>query len=386
MTSYNGTSADGVMAEFKDPIRAASGKLEYLFQPDGQLVFQISGDMRALYMVAVSMDGLRLLDDVPAVGIGGTAVYRQPSVVAYVQSDEQGMWGRNCPACERYFRTTHISHDSVCPYCAKSAPSLTFISKVQRQYIAASYDAFARAMLTHQNTKLDLDEVTDQTPAWHYAEEKQQVHFKCQTDGCGVETDILGIYGYCPRCARTNARAAFNGSITQMLSRWDHTDKTVTDKNARAKVWDELTVTSVTEFETLAKHLRRRLLVIPMTRSRKQQLEDLSFQSPLQADEVLRRWFDIGVLEWTGNATNPPRAVKQSEHPFVTKMLQRRHILIHNGGVVDEDYLKFSGDSQARLHERIRISSNEARHFVEVVGEMGLNLLDGVEYGLEEAR
>ena len=56
------------MAEFKDAIRAAGGKLEYLHQSDGRLAFQISGDMRAVYMVAVSMDGLRLLDTVPAVG------------------------------------------------------------------------------------------------------------------------------------------------------------------------------------------------------------------------------------------------------------------------------------------------------------------------------
>jgi len=176
------------MAEFKDKIRAAGGKLEYLFQPDGRLAFRISGNsssgMRAMYMVAVSMDGSHFVDEVPAVGIGGTAVYRQPSVVAYVQSDEQGMWGRNCPACERYFRTTHIFHDFVCPYCAKSAPSLTFISKAQRMYIAASYDAFARAMLTHKDTSLSLDDVTDnapnlddvtnKTPAWHYSDWKQR--------------------------------------------------------------------------------------------------------------------------------------------------------------------------------------------------------------------
>lgn len=373
------------MAEFKDAIRAAGGKLEYLHQPDGRLAFRISGTgMRALYMVAVSMDGTHFIDDVPAVGIGGTAVYRQPSVVAYVQSDEQGMWGRNCPACERYFRTTHISHDSVCPYCATQAPSLTFISKAQRVYIAASYDAFGRAMVTGKNTSLDLADITDATPAWHYAEEKQQTHFKCQTDGCGAETDILGIYGYCPRCGRTNARPAFNESMTRMLTRWDQTDKNISDRNARGEVWDDLTVKSVTEFETLAKHLRRRLLTFPMTRSRRQAVEELSFQTPLQADIALRQWFDIGVVEWKGNATIPPRAVKQLELPFITKMLQRRHILIHNSGVVDDDYLRLSGDKQVQLDERIRIPSKDAKHFVEVVREMGLNLLDGVEYGFEE--
>jgi hypothetical protein len=377
------------MAEFKDAIRAAGGKLEYLHQPDGRLAYKISSTsgsgMRAMYMVAVSMDGTHLLDTVPAVGIGGTAVYPQPSVVAYVQSDEQGMWGRNCPACERYFRTTHIHNGSVCPYCAEAAPSLTFISKAQRVYIAASYDAFGRAMVTGKDTSLDLADVTDATPAWHYSEEKQQVHFKCQTDGCGAETDILGRYGYCPRCGRTNARPAFNESMARMLTRWEETDKNVKDKNARGEVWEDLTVKSVTEFEALAKHLRRKLLTFPMTRSRTEAVEGLNFQSPLQADEALRQWFDIGVVAWKGNATIPPRAVKQSELPFIRKMVQRRHILIHNGGVVDEDYLKLSGDNQVRLDERIRIPSNEAKHFIEVIREMGLNLLDGVEFGFEEA-
>ena len=373
------------MAEYKDPIRAASGKLEYLHQPNGGLDLQISGDMRALYMVAVSMDGTHLVDEVPAVGIGGTAVYRKPSVVAYVQSDEQGMWGRNCPACERYFRTNHIFHDSLCPYCAKSAPSLTFISKAQRFYIAASYDAFGRAMVTGKNTSLSLDDVTDKTPDWHYSEEKQQTHFKCKTDGCKIETDILGIYGFCPRCGRTNARAAFADVMNRMLTRWTDTDKTVTVREQRTEVWAELTVKSVTEFETLAKHLRRRLLISPMTPKRREDLEKLNFQNPLEANGFLRQWFDIGIVEWSGNATSSPRALKDTELPFIKKMLQRRHILIHNSGVVDEDYLKLSGDTQARLHEQIRVASKEARRFIELVSEMGVNLLDGVELGIVEA-
>jgi hypothetical protein len=170
-----------------------------------------------------------------------------------------------------------------------------------------------------------------------------------------------------------------------MLTRWGETSKTVTDKNARGEVWDDLTVKSVTELETLAKHLRRRLHLIPMTPSRRREFEALNFQKPLQADESLRKWFDIGLATWNGNATSPPRAIKDSELPFITRMVQRRHILIHNGGVVDDEYMRLSGDTQARLGERIRISSNEAKHFVEVVHDMGLNLLDGVELGLEEA-
>ena len=261
-----------------------------------------------------------------------------------------------------------------------------FISKAQRVYIAACYDAFARAVLTHQSTSLDVASITDQTPAWHYSEEKQQLHFKCKTDGCGVETDILGRYGFCPRCGRTNARHVFKDLMSRMLTRWDETDKGVSDRDLRRQVWENLSVKSVAEFEALAKHLRRKLLTFPMTRKRRQLLEALNFQSPLDANESLRQWFDISILQWNGNKETPARALEQSELPFLTKMIQRRHILIHNGGVADDDYLRLSGDTQARLHEQIRMRGNEAKRFVELMTEMGLNLLDGIEEGFKEAQ
>ena len=89
----------------------------------------------------------------------------------------------------------------------------------------------------------------------------------------------------------------------------------------------------------------------------------------------------MGLFEWRGSETNPKRIIAQSEIPFIRKMVQRRHILIHNLGVVDQDYLELSGDTHVRLDERIEIRSNETKRFLENVKAMGLNLLDNVEEG-----
>lgn len=370
------------MSEFKDKIPAARGKVEYLYDPARGIAAQISGfGFRALYIVAVSMDGRHVLSTVPAGGIGRVAVYPQPSVITYVQSDDQGMWGRNCPHCEKYFRTNHVMDVTFCPYCSEAAPGIAFISRDQGTYITACYDAFARAHMQKKSTSLDMAEITDQTPAWHYAEEKQQFHFTCQTDDCHAEADILGEYGYCPRCGRTNARKLFSELVDRELARCEYVSNTILDKAERGVVWERITVDAVSRLEALAKHLRRKLLGYPLTKKRRTLVEELNFQSPLQADELLREWFDIGLLTWTGNAAIPSRQIPLSEIPFIQKMVQRRHILIHNGGVVDEDYLKLSGDNQARLDERIRIRSNEAKRFMARVGDMGMNLLDNIEEG-----
>jgi hypothetical protein len=63
------------MTEFKEAIPAAGGKIEFLYQPNGQIGIRISGSSpQAMYMVAVSMDGRRLLSEIPVVGLGQVAV------------------------------------------------------------------------------------------------------------------------------------------------------------------------------------------------------------------------------------------------------------------------------------------------------------------------
>ena len=372
------------MSEFKDKIPAASGKVEYLYDPATKgISTRISGFARALYLVAVSIDGKHLLGVVPAVGLGQSAVYPRPSVIAYVQSDDQGMWGRNCPSCQKYFRTNHVIDVTFCPYCSQANDSLAFCTQDQRTYLIAVYDTFARAYNLKTNTSLDLGDVTDRTPAWHYSEEKQQFHFNCQTKDCGAEADILGEFGYCPRCGRTNARKLFPEFVDKELARLEEVKQTVSDRHKREEVWEKITVDGLSKFEALAKHLRRRLLSFPMTVNRRAQLEKLNFQRPLAADESLKQWFDIAVLGWPGNAARPERQVTPSEIPFIKKMIQRRHILIHNNGLVDQEYMALSGDTQVRLDERIRIRSNEAKRFLILVGEMGMNLLDNVEEGFQ---
>ena len=117
--------------------------------------------------------------------------------------------------------TSNRSHHGIttCPYCYEIAPDLTFVSKEQRIYLTACYEAFARAFLHKKSTSVDMADISDERMAWHYSEVKQQFHFVCQTNGCKCQTDILGQYGYCPRCGLSNARAVFFQAVDNELAR-----------------------------------------------------------------------------------------------------------------------------------------------------------------------
>jgi hypothetical protein len=370
------------MTQYKDPIPLGTGKVEYQYDPEsGVMSCGISGSFRALYQVAVSMNGRELLAFVNATGYGQRAVYPQPSVLTFIQSDEQMMWGRNCPVCGKYFRTKHISDFTCCPYCTITVDSLDFISKDQRKYIRACHDAFAKAYTFKRSESLELEAVTDKKSAWHYSEEKLQVHFTCATDKCGVETDVLGVYAYCPRCGLSNSRKLFFQKIEAMLKELEEVRSTITDPAKRDEVWERMTKQIVTDFEVLGNHLRLKLLLTPMTKNRRRELKKLSFQMPLQVDKALQEWFDISLFRWVGNREKPHKEMKQAEIDFVKLMLLKRHVLTHTA-IVDQDYLDKSGDTSMRLGERMTIASNEIKRFITNISEMALYLLDNLEFGL----
>ena len=220
--------------------------------------------------------------------------------------------------------------------------------------------------------------------AWHYSEVKQQLHFVCQTNSCTSQTDILGEYGYCPRCGLSNARTGFFQAVDKELTRLEEVRSTVSDRHERENVWEKMTVDAVSQFEALAKHRRRRLLRLPLTPNRRRELEGLNFQQLVNANRLLTQWFDIGMLEWAGKANNAKRQVPHSELEFIKIMVQKRHILIHNGGAVDHEYLNTTGDTSLQLDERIRIRSKEAKRFLILIRDMARNLLDNVEEGFSQ--
>ena len=106
-----------------------------------------------------------------------------------------------------------------------------------------------------------MADITDEKVAWHYSEIKQQFHFVCQTDGCKCQTDILGEYGYCPRCGRSNARNVFFQAADKEMARLEEVRSTVLDRHERERVWEKITVDAVSRFEALAKPPVRVLMV-----------------------------------------------------------------------------------------------------------------------------
>jgi hypothetical protein len=235
--------------------------------------------------------------------------------------------------------------------------------------VQAFLNAGLAALRGPDNVTIDLDNITDATPEWQYREEQQQFHFRCADASCHRETDILGEYGWCPNCGRSNARQVTEAALRANEERFTRTDREVRDRQLRGAEWELINNIAFSSFEALGNHLRTRLVLFPATPARRQELINLSFQRLSTSAKTIKQWYDIRIFN----------GINESDSAFLNLMLQRRHIVTHNAGRVDEAYLASSGDTSSRLNQRIRIRSSEVNRLMPLVRLLCNNMLDGFE-------
>lgn len=358
----------------------ATGELQEIAHSGGKITFEhdpergTSIEMRhsspwavTLHQVCVSYEG-EVLEFVPFGGMGGQGrPYLQPSLLAFVVSDREGMFGRLCPSCKGYFRSSVLTNRTHCPYCAHSGEGVEFLTQNQLQFIGSFCQAFVEARNKRESTTIDLDALADQLPqnraGWVYAEERQQSKYKCSK--CSCVFDILGEYGSCPHCATANFREVFSKKLDELDQQFRSADEGLAERHEREVEWEKLT-RCVSDFEALANSIRANLLRHPISPRRRTALQNLGFQNLLPTAESLQKWFDIDMLA----------TLTEDDKRFLHVMFNRRHVFVHNGGRVDQEYLERTGDHTVRLHQLLRLRSREIRRLLELTRKCAGSLLD----------
>jgi hypothetical protein len=143
-------------------------------------------------------------------------------------------------------------------------------------------------------------------------------------------------------------------------------DAELKDRHDRERTREGLLPRFVSAFEAMADDLRTQLLKLPMTAKRRKELERLSFQRIIEAEERLRNWFGIDIFN----------GLKQEDREFLNREFNRRHLLIHRAGRVDEEYLHKTGDTSVKLHQSIRIGSEEIPRLSDLLRQCANNFFD----------
>ena len=361
------SASDSFGEEFRE-IASCGGKIE-LLKEEERVAMQVSGTGGLSYVpMRISLDGERMVFR-PITGIDQRPIKEpSPMVPAFLPADKTGLWGRSCPNCKAYFRTDGIREYMFCPYCDCRAPAAAFTTENQRAFLNRQRELWNIAFEGGENVTIDLDSIASELPqnrpSWTPKEQQQQFNFVCER--CKTACDVLGEYASCPACDYRNSLGVFKRYWEVLDSEFRRADAELKDRHDRERAWEGLLPRFVSAFEAMADDLRTQLLKLPMTAKRRKEVEKLSFQRVNEAEEMLRDWFGIEIF--TG--------LKQEDGEFLNREFNRRHLLGHRAGRVDHEYLQKTGDTSVKLHQSIRIRSNEIARLSELLRQCANNFFD----------
>lgn len=283
----------------------------------------------------------------------------------FIASDSEGMFGHQCPRCKEYWRSRGAPSrwPMTCPYCALRTGTHHFLTIAQLKYVQSCCQRFEEIIQSDfvGESIIDMDVVADavaseKKPDFYYAEQRQQKNYTCSA--CGGNNDILGRYGYCSICGLHNGLQELEAEIAAARKRVD-------EESYEGALSD-----IVSAFDSFARQLAKQLAArVPMRKKRRMALERVLFHNLNPRTDELIAWFDINLFD----------GLKSDDVAFITRMFLRRHVYEHNGGEVDERYIKESGDTSVRPKQRIRETNESTSHAANLIETIGRNFKVGFD-------
>jgi hypothetical protein len=289
-----------------------------------------------------------------------------------IEADEDGYVGRECPAadCLGYFKITlgtgiQGPAPCYCPYCGHKGESNTFFTQEQIEY-AKSIVLKKITDALHQDLKsLEFEhkpkglfgiglsltvKASPPLPIRYYREKQLETEVIC--GGCTLRYAIYGVFGWCPDCGIRNSFQILKKNLelaSKELALTDTLDKDMADY----LIGDSLK-NVVSSFDGFGREICAN------------KGADIQFQNLVSAR---RRVHDTFAFDFA-NTLEP------NDWAIACRVFQKRHLLAHKMGVVDEEYLKKANDPQAILGRKISIAPDEVTATIKIIQALGKQLFD----------
>jgi hypothetical protein len=305
------------------------------------------------------------------------------SISIPIPKDEDGFLGRECPdeACEGYFKIkpgTGLVGENLpvhCPYCGRTDTSSSFFTKEQIE--------FAKSVALRQVTKAfraDLKTLEFESkprrgsfgigislklqpgvpiPLRHYREQTLETHIVCEH--CTLEYSIFGVFAFCPDCRSHNSLQILRGNLS-LIDRQLVLADSLEDEALSRHLREDALENCVSAFDGFG---RATVSVRARHSSNPAKAENISFQNLVRAEEALRKYFDISLMD----------SVEAVAWRTAHVGFMRRHVIAHQAGVVDQRYIDETSDYAMVVGRKIQIGSLDVRRVADSVATLGAALI-----------
>lgn len=302
-----------------------------------------------------------------------------------IKPDEDGFTGRECPQeeCEGYFKIefgTGLEGEGLpchCPYCGHTAGHDQFWTKEQIEYAKSVAMRQITGAVRRELKKLEFDypargmfgigmsmklKPGAPVPLRNYREKRLETEVVC--DQCTLRYTIYGVFAYCPDCGAHNSRQILSKNFDLAIKELDLAQEVEANDLAEHLIADSLE-NVVSAFDGFGREI---------TRVNAQKADDparaakLSFQNLAGVRTNLQALFGFDLA---GD-------VSPDAWQLAVRCFNKRHLLAHKMGVVDQKYIDATNDPSAVVGHRTTITADEVRRLVDVVRTLGDHLSEGV--------
>lgn len=299
--------------------------------------------------------------------------------------DDGGFLGRQCPHedCQRYFKIkpgTGLEGENLplhCPYCGKTGEMGDFptqaqldyaVSKVGRQ-VTGAVTRDLKDMARRFNRRaggglfsLKMDVESSPSPIRRYTEEELETDVECQN--CTLGYSVYGVFAYCPDCGQHNSLQILGKSLDVVVKMLDMASSV--DAEVAATLVQNGLEDCVSAFDGFG----RELCKVHSSKAKVQaRAEAIRFQNIARARTSIVEQFGIDLAQGLGD----------DQWSLIARCFQKRHLLAHKMGVIDEEYIKRADDPSAVAGRKVTITADEIRELVATLRQVAGTLVREME-------
>lgn len=312
------------------------------------------------------------------------------SVSVIIEADEKGCLDKQCPAenCEFLFKVNEEDWKNIftdeavwCPMCRHEAPSKSWFTVEQVEHLRSEAltvvkgeinkalrsgaQKFNRRQPRNGFISMSMEvkggvQRTYTLPA--KAVEAMRLEIQCES--CSSRFAVIGSAYFCPACGVNSVVRTFDDSLRKIRAKKDSEDivrSALTESLGRDVA--ELTSRSlretcltdgVTAFQKYCEGLYSDYGKPPFN----------AFQRIADGSDLWRDVLGNGYERW----------LSSSELNELKIQYQKRHLLAHQEGIVDERYIKNSGDASYKVGQRLVVSTADVGSLLKLLEKLGQGL------------
>ena len=299
-----------------------------------------------------------------------------------INIDDDGYLGRECPECEEYFKITPgtgITEGEPpchCPYCGHCAKQDQFFTKAQIKYAESVVmrqvsDAVVKDLKSLEfNMKpkgafgigMSMKVKNQPMRIRRYSEIELEEEVVC--DNCTLRYTVYGSFAFCPDCCRHNSRQILDKNLELAVKMINLANDV--DADLSKQLISDALENGVSAFDGFGREICR---VHKDKASEPNKAENVSFQNLVRAQQKV-------VTLWGIDLCN---ALAMSDWELVTRSFQKRHLLAHTMGVVDDAYMQSTNDANESVGRKVSITAEEVCNMLGHLTALGMFLSDELE-------